>query len=288
MTPAAARVPRTVVWTLQLAIFAAAGWAAFLLRFDFRLPAGVERNIAVALVIWIVVKTAAFRLARLDRGWWRYFSTHDAVRLSRVNAIVSAVCGTVIVFIVPSGFPRSVHVLDFLLCTLLSISVRVGVRMVADRRRSGRGGARRRRALIYGAGSAGQMLMREIGLDPCMTYDVAGFIDDERSKQGLQLQGVPVLGTGASLAAIARDHSVEEVLIAMPAARCAGDEPCASPLPFGRGALQDGSHAGGDSERRLCTRQRFARWRWRTSSAGRRTNSTKRESAGRWRGKSSW
>src|ERR1017187_7933703 len=72
---------RPIGWVVQLGVFALSGVAAFLLRFDFGLPSTYLRHLAYALPIWIVVKTVVFRVAGLDRGWWRYVSVTDLLRI---------------------------------------------------------------------------------------------------------------------------------------------------------------------------------------------------------------
>ena len=74
-------IHRPAVWAAQIGVFALSGVAAFLLRFDFGLPPGHMRHLAYALPIWIVVKIVVFRVAKLDRGWWRYVSVTDLLRV---------------------------------------------------------------------------------------------------------------------------------------------------------------------------------------------------------------
>src|SRR5206468_1290641 len=45
-----------------------------------------------------------------------------------------------------------------------------------------------------------------------------GFIDDDRTKTGLRIQGSKVLGPGTALADVAARHGVHEILIAIPSA----------------------------------------------------------------------
>jgi FlaA1/EpsC-like NDP-sugar epimerase len=64
----------------------------------------------------------------------------------------------------------------------------------------------------------GVTLLSEIRSNPRLGYDVRGFIDDDKQKIGQIIQGVPVLGAGSNLPAIAPKQMLEEVLIAMPSA----------------------------------------------------------------------
>jgi len=55
-------------------------------------------------------------IPRLDRGWWRYSSVRDLVRVAAANLVGSVLASLTLVWIVPKGFPRSIYILDFLLC----------------------------------------------------------------------------------------------------------------------------------------------------------------------------
>ncbi|HXN47311.1 MAG TPA: nucleoside-diphosphate sugar epimerase/dehydratase [Bryobacteraceae bacterium] len=75
-----------------------------------------------------------------------------------------------------------------------------------------------RRVVIYGAGQAGEMLVREIRSNSRAAYDVRGFIDDDGAKAGTHVHRVAVLGAGSDLRAIAARTPIDQVLIAIPSA----------------------------------------------------------------------
>ena len=78
---------RALVWSAQIGIFAVSGLAAFLLRFDLRLPPEYIRHLAYALPIWILVKIVVFHAAKLDRGLWRYLYVGDLYRIALGNLV---------------------------------------------------------------------------------------------------------------------------------------------------------------------------------------------------------
>ena len=81
-----------------------------------------------------------------------------------------------------------------------------------------RGGEERITTLIYGAGSDGLALLREVRQKDAPQSDVIGFVDDDPSKARQVLQGKRVLGCGEELAFLARKYSIQRVLIAIPQA----------------------------------------------------------------------
>jgi FlaA1/EpsC-like NDP-sugar epimerase len=209
---------RLLVWVAQLGVFTLSGVAAFLLRFDFGLPHHFARHMAYALPIWIVVKIAVFRVAGLDRGWWKYVSVTDLLRIVVGNFVGSAISCIAIILIAPAGFPRSIYVLDLMICFLGTAGIRMIVRMTAEATSHRGGGALEKNTLIYGAGEAGVTLLREIQRNPKLLYRVRGFLDDRPDKKGIHILGVSVLGGGDEVEPLVKKHKIDIILIAIPSA----------------------------------------------------------------------
>jgi FlaA1/EpsC-like NDP-sugar epimerase len=169
------------------------------------------------MAVWAVAKPAAFHLLRLDRGWWRFVSVPDVVRVAVGNVLASLLGLAPILLLAPVPFPRSVLCLDFLVCLLATLGIRIGSRMVDEALRA-RGAAESESTIIYGAGAAGVMLLRETHSNLSLGYTVVGFIDDDPAKDGSRILGIPVLGCGIDLADVARTMRIQKLLIAMPSA----------------------------------------------------------------------
>jgi FlaA1/EpsC-like NDP-sugar epimerase len=210
---------RVLVWAVQIGLFAVSAEAAFLVRFDFSLPSLYLPALGFALPVWVAMKVIAFRVTKLDRGLWRYVSALDLVRLAIANLAASAAACALIVGFGPVGFPRSIFLLDLMICFLLTSGLRLAVRIfleaTSDRWRS-RGAEKR--ILIYGAGGGGTMLLREIRNNPKLAYRVVGFVDDLVARQGMRVAGVTVLGSGDAIRTLVAKHRIEMVLIAIPSA----------------------------------------------------------------------
>jgi FlaA1/EpsC-like NDP-sugar epimerase len=209
---------RLAVWAVQICIFALAGVVAFLLRFDFQIPHHYAAHLAFAVPVWIVAKVIVFRSVNLNRGWWRYVSARDLIRITVGNMGGSLLGGLFILLAGPPGFPRSIFLLDGVLCLLGTAGVRVAVRLIWEASLAEKKVEGRKPTLIYGAGNAGMTLLREIQVNPGMPYDVRGFVDDRRGKKGMNILGIRVLGCGEEVEALVRKHSIEMILIAIPSA----------------------------------------------------------------------
>ena len=207
-------------WTsrwLQLAIFLFAGISAFLLRFDFAIPKAERAHLLAGLCVWVIAKSLVFQLFRLDRGWWRYVSVPDLLRVAYANLAGSALGGAGILLFAPRGFPRSLYFVDFLVCFIATAGVRLAARMAFEFSRT-QHRSENKRTLIYGAGDAGVSLLREIRQNPALAYDVAGFVDDNPVKTGAVIYRAKIFGNGEALPSIVKAHGIAMVLIALPSA----------------------------------------------------------------------
>ena len=74
------------------------------------------------------------------------------------------------------------------------------------------------RALIVGGGNAGTMLIREIQTTDKIDYLPICVVDDDADKLGKNICGVNIAGTTADIPSLAEKYSIDEILIAMPAA----------------------------------------------------------------------
>ncbi len=217
LSPIRGRLRPVVIAFVHLFLFAMSGYCAFLLRFDFGIPSWQLSHFYYALAIWLAVKSVVFIGFKVNRGTWRYVSLPDGITLLYANVTGSIASGILIRLIAPPGFPRSIYLSDLVLCLLFTAGVRVlgraAFEAVCAKKPSGDD-----RAFIYGAGAAGVMLLREARLNPNINYTVCGFIDDDETKTGSSVQGIPVLGTGENLPQLAERYRVRHVLIAIPTA----------------------------------------------------------------------
>jgi FlaA1/EpsC-like NDP-sugar epimerase len=214
------QVPRRLLASIMdIAGFTLCGLLAFQLRFDGSVPAIYAHGMGEAILIWAVAKTAAFFFGAVNSGYWRYTSLDEAVRIGLANSAGSLVGGVLIVLAVRPGIPRSIYILEWLTSCAFTLGTRCAVRLAKTaRRENGKSDGEWTRTLIYGAGTAGLALARELRENPSLKSELVGLIDDDRHKVGLTFHGTRVLGTGEALGALAKKYEIEQVLIAIPSA----------------------------------------------------------------------
>jgi FlaA1/EpsC-like NDP-sugar epimerase len=211
---------------LQMAADAVLVALAFFLAFQLRFldePHGWPHRYQVlfAQSVGFVVagKLAVFAASGLYQKWWRYISGRDFLLIFRAVAVASAIL--VIVFAVAKPFahtlPRAVEVTDFVLTLVLIAGARLAVRLIVERPSRG---ARlpKHEVLVIGAGSGGQMVVRELQLNPNLGATAIGFVDDDPRKRGMRMLGLKVLGSTDEIVSILDETEPDEVVIAIPSA----------------------------------------------------------------------
>ncbi|MGE6552001.1 polysaccharide biosynthesis protein [Bacillus mycoides] len=73
-----------------------------------------------------------------------------------------------------------------------------------------------KRTLIVGAGSAGTMVIRQLQKNKSTYLEAVAFVDDNKTKQHLEIHGVPVVGTTANIHHIVDQYEIEHIIIAIP------------------------------------------------------------------------
>src|SRR6266849_382050 len=187
---------------------------AWLLRFDFSVP--YRALLFSAAPLLIVIRLAAIERFCLLHGWWRYTGVSDALDIVKAIAVGSVAFLLVMRCILGvTAFPRTIYLLEALLSIGLLAGVRLLSRIVTES--VSEVTASRHKVMLIGAGSAAQIVIREIKLLK-NTYEVVGCVDDDESKLGIKLQGVPVIGSVDQLPSFLAAYPIDEVLIAVPSA----------------------------------------------------------------------
>jgi FlaA1/EpsC-like NDP-sugar epimerase len=211
---------------LQLGADALLVAAAFYLAFQLRflddpggLPHRYEVLFAQAVGFVVIGKLAVFAAFGLYQKWWRYVSGRDFLMIVRAVAAASGILIVVLTVAQPfeHDLPRSVAVIDFILTLLLIAGARLAVRLIIERPSHGHL-VPRHEVLVVGAGSGGQMVVRELQLNPNLGSTAIGFVDDDARKRGMRMLGLRVLGSTDQIEKILDETEPDEVVIAIPSA----------------------------------------------------------------------
>ena len=194
---------------------------AYAIRFDFSISASSWQRIGSLLPAVLVIKLAVLWQFGCFKGWWRYVSMPDLVQIVKASILGSVIFVVYAVLVYRlDEIPRSVLILDGIFCFLAIGGIRFATRAFREHYLPLRQGTelRKSRALIIGAGDAGQLIAREIHSNPQVDLDVIGFIDDDPVKYRGVFQGISVLGSQEKIKKVVDKHGVNEIIIAIPSA----------------------------------------------------------------------
>jgi len=210
------RFRRVLVVAIQLLLVALSNYVAFLLRFDGLVPDWAMQSFMQGLPGLLVIRGLIFAAFRLYQGLWRYTGLYD------LRMLAGGIGASSIFFVVytrtplvPGVYPRSIFMIDAGFLLLLLGGIRL-TRRIHTQVRGGRSSDEQ--VLVYGAGDAGETVVREMKQYPSLGFLPIGFIDDDVAKAGQRIHGVRVLGTGRRLAELLEKHRPTLVLIAIPQA----------------------------------------------------------------------
>lgn len=205
------------VFTHDLLMVPLAWGIAYWLRFNLeQIPSTFLNPGIAALPVVMTIQGAVLWYFGLYRGVWRYASMPDLLRIVGGIGVGCVVIATALFFFNRlEGVPRSVIPLYGLLLLALLGGPRFIYRWLKDYRLYHRQGAR---TLIVGAGSAGEMLARDMQRASAGQYHPMAYVDDNPNKIGRDIHGLRVVGTCAEIPEWVRRYDIELVLIAIPSA----------------------------------------------------------------------
>ncbi|MSR78476.1 MAG: polysaccharide biosynthesis protein [Candidatus Omnitrophica bacterium] len=176
-----------------------------------------------SLMVAAGIKLIVFYVMGMYQPIWRYASIHAFWLV--IKATVLGSCLTIAgYFFLRIFVPRSILIVDGMVTIITVGLLRFFIRVSRDegwtlllpsRWNKNKGHEHKQKILIYGAGDAGDMMLREFRSNTQLhNYHVAGFIDDFKPK-GSRIHNVPILGTLQNLQKIVIDNQADEIIIAI-------------------------------------------------------------------------
>ena len=209
--------PRWLIFLIDLLVVFCSVLLAYLLRFNFSIPASELKPMPGILAYMVFIRAASFLVARSYAGIIRYTTTSDALRVVLTifaGSVLFSLTNLVTYFFINKFFfiPFSIIIIDFLICCLAMITFRLVVKIAyLELQRPERSQVN---VVIYGAGEAGITVKRVLDTDLRTKHKLIAFLDDDQGKVGKKLEGVDILSPD-KLAEILKEYAIGQVILSI-------------------------------------------------------------------------
>ncbi len=207
---------------LDVVTIAGSFFFALWLRFDFSfgaIPKDFFNGFLSTIGIWCAVSLVVFTVFKLYNSVWLFVSSNELFRI--VSAYMILMLAGV-PFIIFSGvtMPKSYYVMGIILSFCFTVAIRFSYRLMRQlrlfvHRNSNPDG--KKNVMIIGAGMAGRSLITEFKTSEHIKDRVVCVIDDNTTKIGKTLGGVPIVGNRDTIIEMAEKYNVDKIIYAIAA-----------------------------------------------------------------------
>ena len=194
---------------------------ALLVRFDFKFSSIESQYLQgcyKSVVFYSLFCVALFWFLKLYKSIWRFASYSELIRVILATAI-SGLIYPLIMNLFVGGMPASYYVIGVVCQFCFTLGVRFSYRFILLLRSRTVKKQSETNVMLIGAGSAGQMIQRDIVGAREINEKVACFIDDNPNKWGRYIDNVPVYGGRDTIMEAVKKFDIKKIYVAIPSAK---------------------------------------------------------------------
>ena len=202
------------IFTIILSVY-----GALVLRFNGPIETMYLQRANSIIIPILIVCYGILYAFEMYKGIWKYASIAELWNII-FSSITSTLAIIVISYITGNTLPASCYLMILAIFLLGLCGSRYSYRLIRMFRREYMGNKTREkeRVLIYGAGSAGEKILREITNSTGLHKEVVCFIDDDDNKWARKIHNVRIKGGRDILKLVCKEEKIDEIIVAMPAA----------------------------------------------------------------------
>lgn len=193
---------------------------ALWLRFDCKVTSVEPQYLTTytkTIIIYALFCLVVFWFLRLYKSIWRFASYSELLRVILATVVTGVIyTGSLLVFNL--HMPVSYYVIGITVQFIATLGIRFFYRFVLLLRGRTNNKVQKKNVMIIGAGSAGQMLFRDIKHAKETNETVACFIDDNPNKWDRYIDDVPVFGSRDHILEAVDKFNIEKIYVAVPSA----------------------------------------------------------------------
>ena len=187
-------------------------------RFDCRFSAIPDQYLEPFLhfaPIYTAFCLAAFLLLKLYNSLWRYASYRELTRTVG-SSLITSVFHIVFITLLYKRMPISYYILGMLFQFAFVLGIRFSYRLMLLLKNNAKKDDSLKKVMIIGAGSAGQMILRDLNHSQRPKDKVVCIIDDNPNKWHRDIDGVPIVGGRDDIFAAVNKYNVDKIYLAIP------------------------------------------------------------------------
>lgn len=193
---------------------------ALWLRFDCKVTSVEPQYLTIytkTIIVYALFCLVVFWFLRLYKSIWRFASYSELLRVILATVVTGVIyTGSLLVFNL--HMPVSYYVIGITVQFIATLGIRFFYRFVLLLRGRTNNEVQKKNVMIIGAGSAGQMLFRDIKHAKETNETVACFIDDNPNKWDRYIDDVPVFGSRDHILEAVDKFNIEKIYVAVPSA----------------------------------------------------------------------
>ena len=193
---------------------------ALWLRFDCKVTSVEPQYLTTytkTIIIYALFCLVVFWFLRLYKSIWRFASYSELLRVILATVVTGVIyTGSLLIFNL--HMPISYYVIGITVQFIATLGIRFFYRFVLLLRGRTNNEVQKKNVMIIGAGSAGQMLFRDIKHAKETNETVACFIDDNPNKWDRYIDDVPVFGSRDHILEAVDKFNIEKIYVAVPSA----------------------------------------------------------------------
>lgn len=193
---------------------------ALWLRFDCKVTSVEPQYLTTytkTIIVYALFCLVVFWFLRLYKSIWRFASYSELLRVILATVVTGVIyTGSLLIFNL--HMPVSYYVIGITVQFIATLGIRFFYRFVLLLRGRTNNEVQKKNVMIIGAGSAGQMLFRDIKHAKETNETVACFIDDNPNKWDRYIDDVPVFGSRDHILEAVDKFNIEKIYVAVPSA----------------------------------------------------------------------
>ena len=193
---------------------------ALWLRFDCKVTSVEPQYLTTytkTIIIYALFCLVVFWFLRLYKSIWRFASYSELLRVILATVVTGVIyTGSLLAFHL--HMPVSYYVIGITVQFIATLGIRFFYRFVLLLRGRTNNEEQKKNVMIIGAGSAGQMLFRDIKHAKETNETVACFIDDNPNKWDRYIDDVPVFGSRDHILEAVDKFNIDKIYVAVPSA----------------------------------------------------------------------